>query len=122
LTRTTVNSLTDKSYSLQVFDGAGRVIGIASNHPGSTNGYRAQLTVYDNMGRAITNYNPVETAQPSVPSSSFLNPYGWTPAGDDSSVAWPYTQQTYDWKGRSLVTTNQDGTTKYASYAGCGCA
>src|SRR5437868_949831 len=28
----------------------------------------------------------------------------------------------YDWKGRPLVTTNQDATTKTLSYAGCGCA
>src|SRR5262249_35973320 len=41
-------------------------------------------------------------------------------SGDDAS--WIYTQQTYDWKGRPLVTTNQDGTQKYASYEGCGCA
>ena len=27
-----------------------------------------------------------------------------------------------DWKGRPLVTTNQDGTTKTLSYDGCGCA
>jgi hypothetical protein len=30
--------------------------------------------------------------------------------------------QTYDWKGRPLVTTNTDGTTKEISYGGCGCA
>src|SRR4029434_1394783 len=29
---------------------------------------------------------------------------------------------TYDWKGRPLVTTNPDTTTRQASYAGCGCA
>ncbi len=33
-----------------------------------------------------------------------------------------YIQQTYDWQGRPLVTTNQDGTTKTAAYSGCGCA
>jgi hypothetical protein len=33
-----------------------------------------------------------------------------------------YTTQTYDWKGRPRITTNPDGTTKEASYSGCGCA
>src|SRR2546428_678736 len=45
----------------------------------------------------------------------------WQAYGDDS-VGWYYTQQSYDWKGRPLVTTNTDGTTKSASYTGCGCA
>src|SRR6266478_1219491 len=38
------------------------------------------------------------------------------------TAGWLYTQQTYDWKGRPLVTTNTDNTTKTASYGGCGCA
>ena len=42
-------------------------------------------------------------------------------AGDDAAGIY-YTQQTYDWKGRPLVTTNPDLTTKTASYSGCGCA
>jgi YD repeat-containing protein len=116
----TVNNLSNEAYSLQVFDGAGRVIATAGNHPNSTAGYRAQLTVYDNMGRTIRNYNPVETTEPST--LGIVNPFSWSPAGDDANVAWPYTEQTYDWKGRPLVTTNQDGTYKSASYAGCGCA
>ena len=33
-----------------------------------------------------------------------------------------WTEQTYDWKGRPKVSTNQDGTTKQAFYGGCGCA
>jgi YD repeat-containing protein len=32
------------------------------------------------------------------------------------------THQTYDWKGRPLITNNPDLTTKEISYAGCGCA
>src|SRR5260221_5586506 len=43
------------------------------------------------------------------------------PAGDDAA-GWIFTQQTYDWKGRPLFTTNTDGTQKYASYTACGCA
>jgi len=42
-------------------------------------------------------------------------------SGDDAAGIY-YTQQTYDWKGRPLVTTNPDATTKTASYSGCGCA
>ena len=45
----------------------------------------------------------------------------WSPSGDDAAGI-HYTEQSYDWKGRPLVTTNPDLTTKTASYAGCGCA
>ena len=65
------------------------------------------------MGRVIKTSNPTETNAVGGPSE-------WATAGDDGS--WIYTQQTYDWKGRPLVTTNQDGATSTASYSGCGCA
>jgi YD repeat-containing protein len=61
------------------------------------------------MGRTVKVSNPIE-----INSS-------WIPSGDDAAGVY-YTQQTYDWNGRPLVTTNQDGTTKSASYSGCGCA
>src|SRR4029079_8308617 len=87
----------------------GRVIGAAGNHPGSTGGYRLVVTVYDQMGRAWKVTNPTEVDN------------SWVPKGDDGAGMYS-TQQTYDWKGRPLVTTNPDGTTKEASYTGCGCA
>ncbi|HBB87134.1 MAG TPA: hypothetical protein DC047_05925 [Blastocatellia bacterium] len=105
----TINTIADEAYSIQTFDGLGRTIGAASNHPGSTGGYSAVNTIYDSMGRVFKQSNPTE-----ITSS-------WLPAGDDVA-GWFYTQHTYDWKGRPLVTTNTDGTTKEASYAGCGCA
>ncbi len=105
----TVNNLADEAYSIQVTDGLGRVIGAVTNHPGSTGGYSLINTVYDQMGRAWLQSNPTE-----VNSS-------WVTSGDDSAGIY-YTQQTYDWKGRPLVTTNPDLTTKQASYSGCGCA
>jgi YD repeat-containing protein len=104
-----VNNVADDSYSIQTFDGAGRVIGAAAYHPGSASGYKAQLTQYDLMGRVMKQSNPAEVNG------------SWVPAGDDAA-GFLYTQQTYDWKGRPLVTTNQDGTQKYASYSACGCA
>jgi YD repeat-containing protein len=67
------------------------------------------------MGRVIKTSNPTETSASGTPSQ-------WTTAGDDASAGWIYVQQTYDWKGRPLVTTNQDGTTRTAAYSGCGCA
>lgn len=116
----TVNTVTDEAHSMQLFDGAGRVIGKASNHPGSVGGYSGQRNFYDVMGRVVKQSNPTET------NASGSNPYAWTATGDDdpnnSGSGWVYTQQTYDWKGRPLVTTNTDNTTKTASYAGCGCA
>ncbi len=73
-------------------------------------GYAGAFTLYDNMGR-VSQQSNVEEADP-----------WWSPAGDDSA-GWNYTTQTYDWKGRPRITTNQDGIThKEASYGGCGCA
>src|SRR5438067_3147853 len=98
------------TYTNQFFDGLGRVFAVSSNHPGSTGGNKAQWTEYDVMGRAKRVSNPTEIDS------------GWNPTGDDSSGR-VYSSQTYDWKGRPLVTTHEtDGTTKYASYEGCGCA
>jgi YD repeat-containing protein len=105
----TVNNVADELYSIQVTDGLGRVIGTLGNHPGSLGGYRLVNTVYELMGRAWLQSNPTE-----VNSS-------WVASGDDATGIY-YTQQTYDWRGRPLVITNPDGTTKTASYAGCGCA
>jgi YD repeat-containing protein len=105
----TVNNVADELYSIQVVDGAGRVIGAAGNHPGSAGGYRLVVTVYDQMGRAWKVTNPTEVNN------------SWVPSGDDAAGMYS-TQQTYDWKGRPLVTTNPDLTTKQLSYAGCGCA
>jgi YD repeat-containing protein len=123
----TVNTVADEAYSLQVFDGVGRVIAKASNHPGSSGGYSAQLIVYDVMSRIMKQSNPAETSLETVSLSAALHPYNWVATGDDATAnggtGWIYTQQTYDWKGRPLVTTNPDNiTTKTASYGGCGCA
>jgi len=104
-----INSVSDDAYSIQTLDGAGRVIGAASNHPGSVGGYKAQMSVYNQMGRVIKQSNPAEINS------------GWNPVGDDAA-GWLYTQQTYDWKGRPLLTTNPDSTSKTADYGGCGCA
>jgi len=99
----------DEFHSWQVLDGAGRVRGSASDHPGSVAGYSGQYVVYDNMGRLAQRYNPTE-----------MNGSTWAPAGDDA--AWVYTLQGYDWKGRPTQTTNSDGTTRMLTYGGCGCA
>jgi YD repeat-containing protein len=109
LTLSTVNNVADEAYSNTVFDGMGRTVVAARNHPGSLGGYRAVNTIYDLMGRAVKQSNPTETND------------AWLPAGDDAA-GWLYAQQTYDWRARPLVTTNTDLTTREASYAGCGCA
>lgn len=110
-----VNNVADEAHSLQVFDGVGRIIATASSHPGSNGGFSGQLILYDASGRAIKTSNPTETSASGTPTQ-------WGATGDDASSGWLYTQQTYDWKGRPSVTTNTDGTTKAASYSGCGCA
>ena len=103
------NSVADDAYNIEVVDGVGRMIGSAGNHPGSTGGFRAQMTIYDLMGRAIKTSNPAEITG------------SWVPAGDDVA-GWLYTQQTYDWQGRPLRTTHPDTTYREASYGSCGCA
>ena len=104
-----VNNLADEAYSIHYFSGVGQRVATAGNHPGSAGGYRAQLTYFDQRGRMMLQSNPTEITG------------SWVPSGDDAA-GWLYTNQTYDWQGRPLITTNTDGTTKEASYGGCGCA
>ena len=114
----TIQDNAGEAHSFKITDGHGRVIASASDHPGSTGGFSGQLIYYDLMGRTVKSSNPTETSA----SGTSGNPYDWPATGDDAVAGWIYTQQTYDWKGRPLVTTNTDGTTKSASYGGCGCA
>jgi YD repeat-containing protein len=109
-TQATVNAVADEAYTNTVFDGMGRTFLVGSNNPGSTSGYKAQVTRYDLMGRAVKQSNPAETDN------------AWNPVGPDDGAGWLYTQQSYDWKGRPRITTNTDGTQKSATYDGCGCA
>jgi YD repeat-containing protein len=115
-TYATIQDGLGEAHSFSITDGAGRVIATATDHPGPvSNRFSGQKFVYDVMGRTVKTSNPTETSALDAPSE-------WATTGDDQSAGWIYSQQTYDWKGRPLVTTNQDGTTKTASYAGCGCA
>jgi RHS repeat-associated protein len=104
---TVVNGL-GEAYSAQLFDGAGRVRATAADHPGSTGQYIGQYFTYNNMGRLVSQTNPTEMTD------------AWTVTGDDST--WYETLQSYDWKGRPLVTTLPDGSTRENTYGGCGCA
>jgi len=111
----TVEDGKGEAHSFQITDGAGRVIATAMDHPEGVNRYSGERFVYDVMGRRIKSSNPAETAASGTP-------FQWTTSGDDTSAGWIYTEQAYDWKGRPTVTTNQDLTTRTASYSGCGCA
>ena len=82
-------------------------MGATTDHPGSSGGYSGRRFVYDVMGQAI-NANPTQTSASGAPSQ-------WNTAGDDAAAGWVYSEQTYDWKGRPLVTTNQDLTTRTVS-------
>lgn len=106
----TVNNLQDEAYSIQIFDGVGRVVLEGANHPGSSGGYRGVWTQYDPMGRVVRKSNPTE-----------INA-GWITYGDDSA-GWVFIYTpSYDWKGRVLTTYNEDGTYSTVEYSGCGCA
>jgi RHS repeat-associated protein len=99
-----------EAFAGTMFDGAGRAIATQVEMPGSVGGYATVVTGYDVMGRPSTRSNPTE-----------MNA-SWVPAGDDAATGWVWTNQSYDWKGRPLITTNPDGTTREHSYGGCGCA
>src|SRR5207245_6213440 len=107
----TTLAVADEAHAVSVSDGAGRTIATANNHPGSIGGFSGRLMMYDIVGRPIKQSNPTETSV-SISGVS-INPYAWAFAGDDDpasgGLGWLYTQQTYDWKGRPLVTTNTDG-------------
>ena len=123
-TWSTINTVADEAHGLQVFDGAGRLLGNAMNHPGSSGGFSATRLGYDIVGRVIQESNPTETTV-SV-NGDPINPALWVATGDDATAnggfGWIFNQQTYDWKGRPLVKTNADGSTKSVSYSVCGCA
>ncbi len=111
-----------EAHSFTILDGHGRTFASVADHPGSSGGFSAKLVLFNNLGRAIKSSNPTETSASGAPTQ-------WVATGDDASAGWLYTQQTYDWKGRPLVTTNpsitgnpNDTTTKEVSYTGCGCA
>ncbi len=119
-TYATIQEGLGEAHSFQITDGAGRVIATATDH--NLNTFSAQKMVYNVMGRVIKTSNPAETTASGSPSQ-------WTTTGDDVSAGWIYTEQSYDWKSRPLVTTNpsltgnpSETTTKQISYSGCGCA
>ncbi len=114
-TYSTFKDSVTEAHSFQIADGHGRVFATASDHPGSVGGFSGQLVLFDPLGRPIKSSNPTETSANGPPLT-------WVASGDDASAGWIYRQQGYDWKSRPLVTTNADGTTKEASYSGCGCA
>jgi YD repeat-containing protein len=120
---TTVDTGYAETFVMSVTDGAGRAVGVLRDHPGSTTGYAASRSEYDNAGQLVKQYSPVEV---SVGTNNQWDATLWAPAGDDANpngrAGWPNTQQTYDWKGRPKETTNPDGTKRDVDYDGCGCA
>jgi RHS repeat-associated protein len=108
-TYSTIQDGAGEAYQVTYFDGAGRVRATAGDHPGSLGGYAGTFIFYDVMGRESEQTNPGE-----------LNA-SWVPTGDDAAGL-PSTLQTYDWKGRPLLTTNPGGSTRENTYGGCGCA
>ncbi len=97
-------------YSVEYYDGAGRVRATASQHPGSVGGFRGVHLWRDSMGRVIYTSNPTEITD------------AWATVGDDQPAGMRVTYQTYDWQGRPLETTSTDGSTRGNEYGGCGCA
>jgi YD repeat-containing protein len=105
-----------EAFSAVVTDGAGRTAGMVRNLPGSAGGYSAQKFVYDVLGRLRQQSNPTEIAYTLGQAVT-----SWTPTGDDAG-SWKFSTQDYDWQGRPTTTYNTDGTSRSATYGGCGCA
>jgi YD repeat-containing protein len=106
---TTITDGAGEAFSFTQTDGLGRVTKTATEHPGSAGGFSTVATEYDALGRPFRQSVPTETDQ-------FTNP------GGDDAAGYLYREQTYDWKGRPLITTNTDGTQRELQYGGCGCA
>jgi YD repeat-containing protein len=117
----TLNDLSSEFYQITVFDGHGRLRGVASDHPGSVGGYRAQNYEYDLMERLVRQTNPTEVN------------VNWEPTGDDAAGR-VWRGQAYDWKGRPTVSyfqgynpnlsdlQNEPYKDQEIIYGGCGCA
>ncbi len=103
-----VDDLANEFYNGTILDGHGRPRATFSDHPGSIGKLRSQYSIYNNMGQLVQTSNPTEVD------------VNWLPAGDDVA-GYIWSQQTYDYKGRPLVTTHQDNSTMTYEYGGCGC-
>ncbi|MDQ1639728.1 MAG: hypothetical protein QOF62_3067 [Pyrinomonadaceae bacterium] len=110
----TIQQGAGEAYALKVLDGLERVYMTATSMPDLAQHYSAQAFRYNAMGLMEYQSNPTEVT--GTPANS------WAPSGDDATVGWQWTQQSYDYKGRPTVTTNPDGTYTEAVYGGCGCA
>lgn len=112
---TTVRDAQTETYSIQVYDGAGRAYASAGDFPGGAAPYRGQHTVFDVMGRAVRSSNPTAITSAWVPVDE--------DTADNIAAAWYYGTQDYDWRGRPTFSTNADGSfDRELSYGGCGCA
>lgn len=100
--------LASEYFQITLLDGHGRTRAAASTHPTSIGGMKAQLFVFDQIGRQIRQTNPTE-----IDTS-------WNSTGDDVA-GFLWTSQAYDWKGRPVESINVDGTKRLISYETCGC-
>ena len=75
----TVNNIADEAYTNTVFDGQGRTTGVASNHPGSSGGYKAQLTQLGGLGNGLGEGNGDEKLKTVNPE--YINNI-WDPAAN----------------------------------------
>jgi RHS repeat-associated protein len=113
---------TKTAYTNTIVDGLGQVRLFIANHPGSIGTYLAVQYTHDKIGRVTQQSNPTEITGSGVPASDDASQ-------PDGSGGYQFTQQTYDWKGRPLVTTypklhptDQSSSIVTLTYGGCGCA
>ena len=122
---TTIDTGLDETFVMSVTDGAGRVRGSLREQPSSmSGGYSAQRFAYDNVGRQVKQFNPIEV---TVNTADLSDISGWQPAGADLSAnggaGWAFASLEYDWKGRVKREVAADGVIdRLADYDGCGCA
>ncbi len=116
-----VGDAADEVTSESFLDGAGRVFKSRTLMSFDTSGnpltWVGQKSEFDLLGQVKRSTVPTE-----------INA-GWQPTGDDNrgldpedDPIWLWTSAEYDWKGRVTREVNTDGTDRWISYDGCGCA
>jgi len=94
----TVNTVANEAYSFTAFDGLGRAVITAGNHPGSAGGYSARYTIFDSMGRAAKQSNPAETNGSLAPTGGQKQIYA-------GILVRTVKQEVLNWQGGSVYST-----------------
>ncbi|MGH9844541.1 MAG: S8 family serine peptidase, partial [Blastocatellia bacterium] len=98
-------------YKFDQLNGAGVAFKKASDHPDGVAGkYSGHITVFNSLGEVKDSSNVIAIDG------------GWTPAAEDASTGFLFTNLTHDELSRLKIVTLPDNNTRQHDYTGCGCA